>query len=301
MSAGPPHIDVCICTYRRPQLLQRLLESLCDLETEGRFTYAIVVADNDRLESSRIPVAAFAAAGRLPIWYCVEPRQNIALARNKAVEHATGDFLAFIDDDEFPTRRWLLNLFETCLRYEASGALGPVKPHFDEAPPRWVVDGGFYARPTYPTGFVIDWRKGRTGNLLIDRRVFAGDAQPFRPEFLTGEDQDFFRRAIDSGHVFVWCDEAVAYEVVPPVRWRRTFMLRRALLRGRISLLHPTFGLRAVVKSLVAVPAYAAVLPFALVTGQSRFMLCLVKLFDHAGRLLALAGINPVAEPYVTE
>ena len=30
-------------------------------------------------------------------------------------------------------------------------------------------------------------------------------------------------------------------------------------------------------------------------------MMCLVKLFDHAGRLLALAGINPVAEPYVTE
>ena len=73
--------------------------------------------------------------------------------------------------------------------------------------------------------------------------MFAGDAQPFRPEFLTGEDQDFFRRMIDRGHVFVWCDEAVAYEVVPPVRWRRTFMLRRALLRGRISLLHPTFGL----------------------------------------------------------
>jgi glycosyltransferase involved in cell wall biosynthesis len=301
MSAALPHIDVCICTYRRPRLLQRLLEALCDLETEGRFTCAIVVADNDRLESSRIPVAAFAASGRLPISYCVEPRQNIALARNKAVEHAKGDFLAFIDDDEFPTRRWLLNLFETCLRYEASGALGPVKPHFDEAPPRWVVDGGFYARPTYPTGFVIDWRKGRTGNLLIDRRVFAGDAQPFRPEFLTGEDQDFFRRAIDRGQVFVWCDEAVAFEVVPPVRWRRTFMLRRALLRGRISLLHPTFGLRAVVKSMVAVPAYAAVLPFALVTGQSRFMLCLVKLFDHAGRLLALAGFNPVAEPYVTE
>ena len=136
MSAVSPHIDVCICTYRRPRLLQRLLEALCDLETEGRFTYAIVIADNDRLESSRILAAAFAAEGRLPIWYCVEPRQNIALARNKAVEHAKGDFLAFIDDDEFPTRRWLLNLFETCLRYEASGALGPVKPHFDEAPPR---------------------------------------------------------------------------------------------------------------------------------------------------------------------
>lgn len=301
MSTTSRHIDVCICTYRRPRMLQRLLEALCDLETGGLFTYAIVVADNDRLESSRPLVCAFAAGCRVPVSYCVEPRQNIALARNKAVEQAKGDFLAFIDDDEFPTRRWLLNLFETCMRYGAHGALGPVKPHFDEAPPQWVVDGGFYARPTYPTGFVIDWRKGRTGNLLLDRRIVAREAQPFRPEFLTGEDQDFFRRMIERGHVFVWCDEAVAYEVVPPVRWGRTFMLRRALLRGRISLLHPTFGLGAIVKSIVAIPAYAVVLPFALVTGQSRFMVCLVKLFDHAGRLLALAGIEPVAEPYVTE
>jgi succinoglycan biosynthesis protein ExoM len=301
MSQALRHIDVCVCTYRRPRLLQRLLEALCDLDTGGLFTYSIVIADNDRLESSRPVVSAFADRCQLPIAYCVEPRQNIALARNKAVEQATGDFVAFIDDDEFPTRTWLLNLFETCLRYAADGALGPVRPHFDETPPKWVVDGGFYARPTYPTGFVIDWRKGRTGNLLIVRRVFAGDPQPFRPEFLTGEDQDFFRRAIARGHVFVWCNEAVAYEVVPPVRWGRIFMLRRALLRGRISLLHPTSGLPAIVRSLVAIPAYTAALPFALLAGQSRFMICMVKLFDHAGRLLALAGINPVAEPYVTE
>jgi glycosyltransferase involved in cell wall biosynthesis len=296
----PTTISVCICTYRRPAFLKRLLDVLRDLETGGLFTYSIVVADNDSLQSSKHVVTEFAAGSTIPVTYCVEPRQNIPLARNKAVEHANGDFLAFIDDDEFPTRGWLLHLYRACLRYEADGVLGPVKPHFEEAPPRWVVEGGFYERPTYPTGFTIDWRKGRTGNLLIARRVLAGETQPFRPEFLTGEDQDFFRRMIDKGHRFVWCHEAVAYETVPPLRWQRTFMLKRALLRGRVSLLHPTFGARAVAKSVVAVLVYVAALPFALVTGQTRLMLCLVKLFDHAGRLLALLGINPIREPYIT-
>jgi len=120
-------------------------------------------------------------------------------------------------------------------------------------------------------------------------------------EFLTGEDQDFFRRMIDKGRVFVWCNEAVAYEVVPPIRCQRKFMLKRALLRGAMSLVHPTFGVRHIAKSVVAVPGYAAVLPFALVLGHHRFMTCLVKLFDHLGRLLALVGIKPIAEPYVTE
>lgn len=296
-----PHISVCICTFRRPLYLQRLLDGLEDLDTGGLFTYDVVVADNDSFQSSAALVAAFAGRSPLRVTYCMEPRQNIALARNKALEHATGDFVAFIDDDEFPTRHWLRRLVQACDRYEADGALGPVKPHFDVEPPRWVVDGGFYTRPTYPTGFVIDWRKGRTGNVLIRRSVFLEVAPPFRPEFLTGEDQDFFRRAIAAGRKFVWCDEAVAYEVVPPVRWSRVFMVKRALLRGRISLLHPTAGTGAILRSLVAVPAYVAALPFALVAGPSKFMVCLVKLFDHAGRLLAVAGIDPVRQPYVTE
>jgi succinoglycan biosynthesis protein ExoM len=302
MTTDPvPHISVCICTYKRLALLERLLNGLRDQHTSEQFDYSIVVADNDRERSAEPVVKAFAATSAIAIEYCVEPRQNIALARNRAIEHASGEFVAFIDDDEFPTRSWLLALFTACRDHAADGALGPVKPHFDEPPPRCVVRGSFYDRPSYPTGFVIDWRKGRTGNVLLKRRLLASDAQPFRPEFLTGEDQDFFRRTIEKGAVFVWCAEAIAYEVVPPARWKRGFMLRRALLRGAISLLHPTAGAAHVARSLVAVPAYAAALPFALCAGQGAFMMCLVKLCDHAGRLLAVLGIRPIGEPYVTE
>jgi hypothetical protein len=164
-----------------------------------------------------------------------------------------------------------------------------------------VIKGKFYERPTYPTGLVIDWRKGRTGNVLLKMHVFSGLGQPFQPALRNGEDQDFFRRAIERGHTFVWCDEAVAYELVPPIRWKRTFMLRRALLRGASERMMPTFGMREVMKSLVAVPVYAIAVPFAFLAGQARFMDLLVRLCDHLGRLLATIGVNPVAEPYVTQ
>jgi len=301
MTSDRRHVSVCICTYRRPQYLERLLEELGRQDTDGLFTYSIVVADNDQDQSAREVVARSAAGASVPIKYCVEPRQNIALARNKAIENVSGDFVAFIDDDEFPGRRWLLTLLKACDEYDVDGVLGPVKPLFYEEPPRWVVKGKFYERSTYPTGLVIDWTKGRTGNVLLKREVFSTAVPPFRPSFLTGEDQDFFRRMIDSGYVFIWCDEAVAYEVVPPIRWKRTFMLRRALLRGKVSLLHPTFGVLDIAKSVIAIPAYSAALPFALALGHHRFMTFLVKLFDHLGRLLALVGINPVREPYVTD
>jgi succinoglycan biosynthesis protein ExoM len=303
MTKELPQIAVCICTFRRPDLLQRLLRGLDEQETGGLFTYSIVVSDNDQLRSAEETVSSFASTSSVTsIRYCMEPQQNIALARNKAVANAAGDFVAFIDDDEFPTKNWLLTLFTACEKYKADGVLGPVKPHFDEKPPNWVVKGKFYDRPSYPTGLIIDGRKGRTGNVLVKKQVFAAvGEQPFRPQFRTGEDQEFFTRAIGLGYRFIWCHEAAAYEVVPRIRWKRTFMLRRALLRGATAVLRPGFGPLEIAKSFIAVPTYAAVLPVALVLGHHRFMNILIRLFDHLGKLLTLGGCNPVREPYVTD
>jgi len=300
VSVGMKNIAVCICTYRRPAHLKRLLESLMSQNTDGLFTYSIVVADNDHLRSGEAVVSLFRGAP-VPIQYCVEPRQNIALARNKAIENASGDFIAFIDDDEFPTRGWLLTLFDTLNEYRMDGVLGPVKRHFDEAPPEWLLKSNFYKRVVYPTGTTLDREEGRTGNVLLKRQLFNGQAQPFKPELRVGEDKDFFRRMIDSGYQFIWSAEAVVFETVPSVRWKRSFMLKRALFRGAHVPLHPNFGLRRVMRSLVAVPTYSLMLPVALLLGQHRFMTLLVKLCDHLGLLLALIGVNRLHEAYITE
>ena len=295
------HICVCVCTYKRPHLLKRLLEKLSDQDTNGQFTYSIVIADNDHLKSAEAVVKEFAANSTVQIKYCLEPRQNIALARNKAIENADGDYVAFLDDDEFPVKEWLLLLYQACQLYGVDGALGPVKRHFDVPPPKWVLDSKFYDRKTYPTGTPVNRKEGRTGNVLLKRSVLTDLTPVFRPEFRGGEDTDFFARITEKGRKCVWCDEAVAYEVIPPTRWNRTFLLKRALLRGAVTLNYLDFGAREIAKSVIAVPLYALGLPFALILGQHRFMDLLVRLFDHLGKLLALLGINPIKEHYVTD
>jgi len=305
MDAELKHISVCVCTYKRPDFLKRLLQALDEQETGGLFTYSVVVADNDHLRSGEAAVEEFkkstSASRSISIRYCVEPRQNIALARNKAVENAEGEFVACIDDDEFPAKNWLINLFLTCEQYQVDGVLGPVRRHFDQTPPQWIVKGDFYERPIHPTGLPVRWSLGRTGNVLLRKSVFTPGEPPFRPEFRHGEDQDFFRRTIEKGCRYVWCSDAIAYEVIPPVRWKRKFMVRKALLRGSSAALHPTLGADDIWRSILAVPAYTLALPFALILGHHRFMRLLVSLCDHLGKLLALVGINPIREQYVTE
>src|SRR5262245_36972578 len=126
-----PTVCVCVCTFKRARLLERTLHELAKQQTEGRFSYSIVVADNDAGQSAKRVVEAYRRTSEIKIVYCVEPEQNIALARNKALEKAHGDFVAFIDDDEFPAPDWLLRLLSAAKHYNADGVLGPVRPYFE--------------------------------------------------------------------------------------------------------------------------------------------------------------------------
>jgi succinoglycan biosynthesis protein ExoM len=289
------HISVCICTFKRPELLRQLLERLGNQRTEDLFTYSAVVADNDSAQSARHVVAAFSSTPPMQVTYCCESQQNIALARNKALEHAEGDFIAFIDDDEFPIDDWLCNLFKTCVAYGVDGVLGPVKPHFESDPPRWVQKGKFFERPTYSSGHELIWSQCRSGNVLFRKDILGTVITPFRSEFDTaGEDVDFFRRMIEKAHKFVWCNEAVAYEVVPSSRCKRSYLLKRALLRGSNFPKHPTHRLRNATRSLIAVPCYTLALPILALFGQHMFLKYLIKLLDHSSRLLAYVGLSSV-------
>ena len=297
------HIAICICTFKRPQLLAQLLRELADQRTDGLFDYSIIIVDNDASDSAREIVARAGAESRVPISYEVEQEQNIALARNKAVKNSVGDFVAFIDDDEVPNNDWLFRLYQACCSYRADGVLGPVLPRFAEAPPDWAVKAGFFERPNsqdYPSGSVLACHQTGTGNALVRRDVLNAVEGPFRKDFGSGgEDIDFFRRAMAAKSVFVWSREAVVHEIIPIERTRVSFQLRRALLRGKGALAAPSGARLGLLKSIVACGVYTLLLPLAFFTGRQHFLKYLIKTCDHLGKILAAFGIDVVREKYV--
>lgn len=294
-------ITVCVCTFKRQKLLKNLLEKLQNQVTNDIFDYSVVVVDNDRNESARDIVNSCIKKSKMNVSYFCEPEQNIALARNKAVNNARGDFIAFIDDDELPTDHWLLTLYETCEKWKVAGVLGPVLPYFEIEPPEWVVRGRFFERPTHETGSVLDWEDTRTGNVIIRRKIIDEKENRFNKKFLTSEDKDFFKRLIEKGYVFIWCNEAPVYEIVPPERWVKSFMLKRALFRGKISINYSDSSIKDILKSVAAVLLYTTFLPVSFLLGKHVFIKYLVKTCDHLGKILAYCGIDVVREKYVTE
>lgn len=300
------HITVCICTYQRPALLARLLDALAQQQTQGLCWFDVVVVDNDAARSAwPVVQARSGAAATHPVpfsmTYDVEPAQNIALARNRAVAASRGTHVAMLDDDEFPGPSWLVDLYTTLQQHHAMAVLGPVLPHFENTPPAWVVRGGFCDRPTHTTGTLLrDSAQTRTGNVLLCGTALRSEPGPFDARFgrTGGEDVDFFQRRLQQGDRIVWCHEAAVHESVPPERTTRRYFLKRALLRGVSNAKRLRWFSRSVAKSVLASVVYSALLLplslLALLGRQDLFMAVLVRLCDHLGKVLAVFGWQAV-------
>ena len=109
---GRPAISVVIPTYARPDRLRRCLTALCALDCPSP-RFEVIVVDDGSPEPPVDLVAEFAQ--RLNIRLLQRPHAGPASARNAGATEATGEFLAFTDDDCAASPSWL-SAMEACLR-----------------------------------------------------------------------------------------------------------------------------------------------------------------------------------------
>lgn len=223
-------VAVCVVTYRRPEGLRRLLESLCaQTFRDDPPELEIVVVDNEADGTSAAVCDSFRADSKWPIRHEVEPRRGIPFARNKAVGCVldTADFVAFIDDDEVAEPDWLDELLRIQRETGAAVVTGPVEPYFPEPVAEWIVRGRFFESRRYPTGKRVD--VAYTHNVLTESRVYRGMKKHFDEKFIMtgGSDSDFFRRVQRAGNAIVWVDSALVREWIPPTRANLAWLVRR--------------------------------------------------------------------------
>ena len=125
-------VSICIATYRRPKGLSRLLDSLERLKVPLGIRIETIVVDND-CDASAASIVKSRSESLQPIHYCVEPRRNIALARNCALSEASGRWVLFIDDDEAAEEHWISEHLMLVESAPCDGSFGPVLPRLEEA------------------------------------------------------------------------------------------------------------------------------------------------------------------------
>jgi succinoglycan biosynthesis protein ExoM len=293
-------ISVCIPTHRREDRLRALLQ---DLIIQQLQPHDVVVVDNDAAGGARRIVDEIRAQGcPFQLTYAIQPARSIPLTRNMTVELATGDWLAFVDDDERAPPEWLQRLLECAQSHSADGVLAPVEPRVPDSAPRWIRRGRFYDWPRIATGTVVPRKNLRFGNLILRGSSVRKLAGPFDPTFAlsAGEDVDMLVRLIREGAKVVWCDEAPVWEPVEPKRLSLKWLLMRGFSTGqsfgRIQL-GGTLGkisrpmlvvlpVRWGFQLLAALLLAAVLLPL----GRHRAVAWLITAWANAGKLTALAG-----------
>ncbi len=138
-------VSVVVCSYRRPELLDRCLDSLVP-QTAAIGRHEVVVIDNSPQREAHPIVEGWHAvfAEREVVLRCVpEESTGVAFARNRGLAEANAPLIAFIDDDEQACPGWLTELVApfAALGDRVDIVAGEVEPDFGGVPrPDWLSD-----------------------------------------------------------------------------------------------------------------------------------------------------------------
>jgi glycosyltransferase involved in cell wall biosynthesis len=242
-----PAVSLCIPTFRRPEGLRKLLSHVAALTYPGPLSVVVVDNDGDQRAGDAV-VRDIQPQFPFPLSGVVEPRPGQTYAYNTgfatAARRPATDYVAVLDDDEFPAPNWLTEMIATAVRCQADIVGGPVFPVFDD-PEHWLAKSDLYAPYRYATG-PVDMIYG-AGSMVIRRDVLDQYLdEPFSHAFAFtgGSDLDFFVRCRRDGRSFAWADEAHVFETTPrsrtTTRWLLLRYFRKGSEAGRLDRLYPS-------------------------------------------------------------
>lgn len=239
--AGRPisRLDVVIPTYRRPQLLRALLQSLAQAQQPAALEVAVRVVDNAP-DGSAVPIVHdFASTAP---WFSIccltERRRGSSAARNAGLARSTADFVAFLDDDERVSPGWFRAIERTFEDPHLAFASGPYVGDWHGDRPAWY--SGKHCGVVGEIG--VDWvdheltGEGKSmllgGNAVIRRsaldRIGGFNETLGRGPDGTGqgEDSELFHRLLKHGERGRWVGQISILHHIPEERLTRQYHRR---------------------------------------------------------------------------
>lgn len=103
-----PHFSIVVPTYNRPQQLNRCLEALVELRYPSDRYQIILVDDGSQTPLDNVVGPFLEKAANVAL--IRQQNAGPAAARNAGAQQASGEYIAFTDDDCMPTADWLHQL-----------------------------------------------------------------------------------------------------------------------------------------------------------------------------------------------
>jgi glycosyltransferase involved in cell wall biosynthesis len=217
-SDARPFVSVVVPVYDHGEHLPEALLALADQTYSGE--WEIVVVDNGSCVGLEATVASHPRARLVH-----EARVGSYAARNRGVQEARGEVLAFTDADCRPEPSWLAAGTEALLADPACGLIAG-RIDVEVRDPRRPTAAELYESVAAfsQREYVERWRFGATANLFTRREVFAR-VGPFDESLYSLGDRDWGRRVFEAGFAQRYAEVA---RVRHPARRSVGELLRRA-------------------------------------------------------------------------
>ena len=228
-------VAIIVPTLRRPESLERALRSLFAQTGVGDRVSEIVVVDNDPAASAADGVEALRRLAPWPLVYVHAARPGVATARNAGLAATRAPLIAFLDDDEAASTRWLAALLKAQETTQADAVFGPITGRAPGARP-WLKPylERFFGREGPERTGLIDTPYGCGNSLMLRATALPGSA-PFdaASDQAGGEDDALFAALRARGGRFGWAADAMVEEFAPAHRATLGYALARAFAYGQ--------------------------------------------------------------------
>lgn len=213
-------------------MLSKLILSIysCQINKSLIKDVKIIVVDNDidRTAENTVNELASRFTGNHRLTYHSYPVKGLSNVRNEIFRKASEldpDYIACIDDDEYPDSDWLNQLILTITRCEADIVMGPVIPEFESPVSPFIAYWFKYKDLENFKKIYFFW----TGNFIICADFFLKHKIKFDNRFnITGSEDSYFGvKALKSGANICWSDKAVAFETIPQKRANLKWLIKR--------------------------------------------------------------------------
>jgi glycosyltransferase involved in cell wall biosynthesis len=136
--AVTPFVSVVLCTYNRVEILKGALRTLCHQPGSGHHHELIIVDNNS---SDKTKECSLGYSEKFDhVRYVFEQQQGLSHARNRGLEEARGEYIAFIDDDCEVPEDYIVRLIDVLRKVKPAVLGGPAYPFYKSPKPGWYRD-----------------------------------------------------------------------------------------------------------------------------------------------------------------
>jgi GT2 family glycosyltransferase len=275
-NTGPlPTFSILVPTWNRPRQLERCLAAMAALDYPHDRLEVVVIDDG-----SESPIADLVRPGAFSgrVKWLRQPNAGPAAARNLGAQHATGEFLAFTDDDCTPSPEWLRQLAaafaENPEALVGGWTINALAGNLCSTASQLILETAYCWLPWVNS----ELQFFASNNLAVRADLFLA-AGGFDASFRASEDRDFCDRWVRTGRSLLYAPHAVVqhwHELTLAGFWQQHFGYGRGAYR-----FHRARERRGAPPFRPELPFYREVFRVALETPAT-------------GRRLALAGLLAV-------